>query len=86
MTQSGRSLVFCAWSTAAKQRLPDHLEGIQKAPVEPGTHAGGREIGAAFAFGQDQVVVGVGQQPVLEPVQSRGGLRAAKGDHDRLVV
>ena len=37
------------------------------------TNPGGREIGAGATLGQDQVVVGVGQQPVLQPVERRGG-------------
>ena len=52
-----------------KHGLPDHMERLHETAMEPGAHPCRREVCADPSFGQDQVVVGVGQQPVLEPVQ-----------------
>ena len=61
-----------------KKRLPHHGKCIQKAPVKSRTYARRGELCPALAFWQDQVVVGVRQQPILQPVECVGASEPRK--------
>ena len=62
------------------------MKGFHEASMKPGTYPCRREVCTDPPLGQNQVIVGVREEPVLEPIQRCGCLRAAKGYHQRLVI